>query len=243
MLFVDDDNWLDKFYVSICYELFDRNDSVGIVGGIGTVVTPNVPWWFAQYEDSFALGPQGSEDGNVQFVYGAGMCVNKEAWQKLESAGFKSMLLGRTGKALTSGEDTEICLAVRLAGYQILYNHRLKFKHDLPVQRLNWAHLRKLYFNFGEAKAKMDIYTAAIAGKPIPKSGKLPFWFNRIYFLSTQILGDIPVLIGGKFDLMEGNDRLLKATAKLGHIAGIWNARRELPSLYEQVYRLKDAFK
>jgi len=241
-LMVDDDNWLCENYVETIHTHFARNENLGMVGGLGLPeLSIQAPEWFSRYAYCYATGHQ-SETEKAELLYGAGLALRLSFLDHLRERGFTSILSDRVGNTLISGGDTELCMAFRMAGFELKYDRNITFKHQLPEGRLNWQYLKRLFYGFGVTKAKMDIYTAAISGKPIPKSGKLPFWFNRFYFLSTQILNDFPTLISGKFGPLEGNDRLLTATAKLGHIAGIWNARRELPSLYEQVYKLKNAF-
>ncbi len=243
MLFVDDDNWLNPNYVDLCFDLMQNHPNTGILGGFGTPANQNLPAWFEEYSGSFAVGQQGSENGKVSCLYGAGMCIRKKAWLKLESHGFKSILLGRTGKSLTSGEDTEICYAIQLAGFEISYNDRLRFKHDLPDARLNWKHLRQLYYGFGMAKAQLDIYSGYLKGNPIPKDGKLPFWFNRAVYLFQQLIPEIPLLIASSVLRLEGNGNILTALAKVGQIKGVLNTRKNYLERYKQVYQLAKKLK
>ena len=239
MLFVDDDNWLSTSYLQLCFNLLNDLPKTAILGGYGSAASDNIPFWFTEFEGSFAVGKQAESSGVVPSVYGAGMCIRHKAWETLKQSQFKSLLLGRTGKVLTSGEDTEICYALRLLGYEIRYDDRLTFKHDLPMERLDWNYLRQLFFGFGLAKARIDIYSHALSGNPLPQDGRLPFWFNRITYLLIQLKSDIPIIIKGAIFNLEGNERLLKALGKLGHIKGIWQQRHNLTALYSQVASIK----
>jgi hypothetical protein len=89
----------------------------------------------------------------------------------------------------------------------------------------------------------MDIYTACIQGKPMPVDGRLPFWFNRIYFLWKKLLKDRWMLFKSKFSEMEGNDELLVALAKKGQIAGILSMKSNYISNYKLVYDLQEKLK
>jgi len=240
MLFIDDDNWVSQDYLELCAENMDKHPNTAVLGGHGSPVSDCTPFWFDQYSGSFAVGKQATTSGIVPFVYGAGMCIRYSAWAQLERSKFQSLLLGRTGKHLTSGEDTEICYRLRLMGFDIYYDERLTFKHDLPMQRLDWVYLKRLFFGFGLAKARLDIYASALSNMPLPEDGRLPVWVNRALFLGKQLLADIPLLIKGVFSKMEGNKRLLEATAKLGHINGIWQLRHNYKVLYRHVAELKE---
>ncbi len=239
MLFIDDDNWVSPDYLELCVENMDQHPNTAVLGGKGSPVSDSKPFWFDQYAGSFAVGKQGATSGIVPFVYGAGMCIRYSAWAMLEKSKFQSLLLGRTGKDLTSGEDTEICYGLRLSGFDIRYDERLTFKHDLPMQRLDWKYLKRLFFGFGLAKARLDIYASALDNTPLPKDGRLPFWLNRIVFLGKQLRPNILLLLKGKFSTMEGDYKLLQSIATLGQIKGIWQLRHNYTELYQSVAQLQ----
>lgn len=240
LLFVDDDNWVDPYYLCNCYELMSQFPDTAVFGGLGKAASDSVPWWFSEHQQSYATGPQSTNDGVVPTVYGAGMCVRYSAWAKLQNSGHKSILLGRTGSKLSSGEDNEMCYALRILGYEIRYSSTLTFMHDLPLDRLDWTHLRQLYFGFGEAKARLDAYTATLGGKPVPKDGTLPFWFNRISFLSYSLLPDIGIILKSLILKMEGEKRLLHVIGKLGQIKGIFSIRKEYLKIYQELADFKN---
>jgi glycosyltransferase involved in cell wall biosynthesis len=241
-LMVDDDNWLCPNYVQAVHSHFENDGNLGMVGGLGLPeISGPTPDWFDRYAYCYATGHQ-SETTEADLLYGAGLALRLSHLDKLRNHGFSSILSDRVGDALISGGDTELCMAFRMAGFRLKYDRTISFRHQLPDGRLKWSYLRRLFYGFGITKAKMDIYTAALSGQPMPADGRLPFWFNRIYFLSKRLLSDLPVLLRGRFNELEGDELLLKATAKLGHIEGLWNSRTELISLYEQVYKLRDEF-
>ena len=53
----------------------------------------------------------------------------------LESVGGFSSILGRTGKILLSGEETDLCLRVERAGYEIRYAPRAVVHHKISPSR------------------------------------------------------------------------------------------------------------
>jgi hypothetical protein len=163
-----------------------------------------------------------------------------DAFDKIISAGFISLLSDRIGKKLVSGGDTELCLAYRLAGYELTFNDNLTFQHELPNDRIGWGYLRSLFFGFGISKTMIDIYSHVLQGRIVPlNNGRFPFWFNRFWYLFKQLFPDFPFLFYALFNKMEGNDRLLRCLAKLGHATSIFNNRKQLLGMYKHVNSLK----
>jgi len=163
--FIDDDNWVCENWIETTYEIMVKNPNVGICGGLGEPVFENSPpVWFKEIQHAYAVGPQQDKEGilssEIQFLYGAGITIRKEAWNRLMSKNFKFLLTGRKGKSLSSGEDYELCLALKFAGYSLYYSPRLKFKHYMFASRLNLKYLRHLFAAFGKSRVILMIYIA-----------------------------------------------------------------------------------
>jgi len=166
--FIDDDNWICPQWVQICYEVLSNDRSIGACGGKSEAEYDNCtpPEWFDEFKDNFAVGSQGDAAGYVPdsrgYLWGAGLTIRREAWIQLYSKGFSFALTGRKGKSLSSGEDAELCFALRLAGWRLYYEPRLAFKHVITPDRLEWSYLRKLKRSFGRTavihKAYADTY-------------------------------------------------------------------------------------
>ncbi len=159
----DDDNWLHKDFVKNVYNIMNANKDIGVLGGQSKAEFDKVePEWFKKWQDSFAVGQQSEISGDITntrgYVWGAAMVVRKEAWKNLLSSGFSSILSDRKGNLLSSGGDTEICYALRNAGWKIWYDPELKFKHYISDRRLNWEYVRKLFRGFGQASPGLDQY-------------------------------------------------------------------------------------
>lgn len=145
VLFCDDDNWLDENYVETAYNILSTNKSIGILGGLGEpVFEGNPPEWMGMLR-LFAVGPQGTQSGKVDshVVFGAGFVIRQSAYSKLTKAKIKSLLSDRVAGTLSSGGDYELCYLIALAGYEVWYDNRLKFKHFLPKSRLTWEYYYK----------------------------------------------------------------------------------------------------
>lgn len=162
--FIDDDNWVEDRWVQKVYDWFTGNKRIGLLGGRGEAVFEEVrPAWFGNAERGFAAGPQAKSTGKqYKTLYGAGLSIRKSVWEHLKSNGFEFILSGRKGKSITSGEDSELCFAVRLAGYELYYDEDLKFEHFMPRGRVTWDYLIKLNKSFGKTDPVINIYTSVL---------------------------------------------------------------------------------
>ncbi|MGB0368902.1 MAG: glycosyltransferase, partial [Flavobacteriales bacterium] len=197
-LMVDDDNWLSSNYLDGIWKTFQTDSTIGMVGGLGIPeLSKPAPEWFEHYAYCYATGPQTTDakPGIAEHLYGAGLALKLSVLDRLIANGFTSLLSDRIGNSLMSGGDTELCYAYRMAGVKLYYEPNITFQHELPQERINWSYLRRLFHGFGLTKARMDIYSACIEGKPIPVNGRLPFWFNRVFFLWKKLLKDRWMLI------------------------------------------------
>ncbi|TGE25622.1 glycosyltransferase [Hymenobacter aquaticus] len=188
---VDDDNWLQPDYLALAWEVMEKDPKIGALGGIGRPqceITP--PFWFKDFAAIYAADTQAPHQGDItagpSYVYGAGCVVRKAAWEKIYRAGFKSMLTGRHGDKLTSGEDNEMCYAFVLAGYKIWYDERLRFQHFIPAKRLTWNYVERIFEGNAESEAALRPYVDYIAALHRPTVANKPLVWLRNAKYSLQ---------------------------------------------------------
>lgn len=163
ILFCDDDNWLAPNFVSLGFDMMNKNSNIGILGTFGIPVFESTPpEWFNQLNINHATGKQHSNAGDITkqkgAVYGAGMFIRKSVFSAMKSVGFKSLLTDRKGESLSSGGDTEYCLFARLLGFQIHYTDELTFMHFFPKNRLSWEYNMRIFNAGGKSYSKLLIY-------------------------------------------------------------------------------------
>lgn len=172
IVFCDDDNWLNTQYIQIVYDVLSFDSSIGVLGGRCEATTDGeLPSWFNEVEQYYAVGPQAEKTGDVQkrnFVYGAGMAFRKAEYLQLKEAGFKHFLSDRTGENLISGGDVEICYIYRLAGYKIWYDERLFFFHYMSQGRLKKDYLEKLIQGARAGVQLLQVYDPYLKGRQHP---------------------------------------------------------------------------
>jgi len=195
LLFCDDDNWLQADYVSKAFDIIHENEEIGALGGVGRPAFEIEPpsWYNKRKEIMYALGEQGEQNGDITdtkgYVYGAGMVVRYSAIEIIKKSGFTPTMSGRYKNSLLSGEDNEICYAIRLAGYRIWYNNTLLFKHYIPKERLDWEY----YLRLKEMGMMSGVYLRPYVDflkneekKRVPSKFK---WINEIVKSSFEIAG------------------------------------------------------
>jgi glycosyltransferase involved in cell wall biosynthesis len=159
--YIDDDNWVPNNYVSTVMTTFEKNDKIGVLGcniiGEFEVEPPN---WIIDYLDGYAIGQLYNQANVTELgaVYGAGMSIRKSALELLFNKGWQPYLSGRSKKKLYSGDDTELCYALRLFNYQIYYDKDLTIKHYIPKERLQLDYLLNLFRGFGASDVVLKAY-------------------------------------------------------------------------------------
>jgi glycosyltransferase involved in cell wall biosynthesis len=194
LLFCDDDNWLQDDYVAIGFNLMENHPDTAVIGGLSEAVfETEEPEWFKKYAYHFAIGEQSSSPeplSQVGAVYGAGTIIRKSYLDKLFSLGFQSILTGRKGTQIISGEDKELCYLTKPMGYKVKYYRGLRFKHLMTSARMNQDYLKRLFYGNGRTGVYLIIYHYCIDNRAIPgQQLKYPYWLDRwLYDLKRYLI-------------------------------------------------------
>lgn len=144
LVFCDDDNWLEKSYLQYANTIMHENKNVGILGGRSTgAFETTKPAWFDSFQWAYAIGNQLEKTGianSRRYITGAGMVIRKQILDDLSSMNFQSVLSGRKGDFIASGEDSELCILCRFFGYDLYYDERLEYTHFITTKRLQWSY-------------------------------------------------------------------------------------------------------
>lgn len=189
--FVDDDNWVSPDWIELVWQVMKSHPQVGACGGFSEAVCEvEAPTWFEQHKASYAIGPENIQPGDVTnspgWLWGAGLTIRKSAWQQLVFKGFFPQLQGRQPGKLSCGDDSELCFALRLAGWSLWYEPRLRFQHFLQAPRLKWAYLRRLHRAFGAASVSHDPYLFVLNNLPARSNGT-PLWATELLAVMKRI--------------------------------------------------------
>jgi len=146
---VDDDNWLYPDYVAQATRLLHLHPEIGVLGACAEgKFEAEPPSWFAQFQAVFAIGPQAPKSGPIRkhdaYVYGAGSVVRRSGWRHLRAQGFVFTTSAKRGLTLSGAEDVELGDALRLAGYDLWYDERLRLRHYMYKERLTVDYLQRM---------------------------------------------------------------------------------------------------
>jgi glycosyltransferase involved in cell wall biosynthesis len=211
---VDDDNWLAPNYLNLAWEIMEAHPDVAAVGGVGRPVCEvEPPAWFDDFAIDYAAGRQAQASGDITsvpgFLYGAGSFIRRAAWERIHQAGFKSLLTGRNGSKLSSGEDNEMCYAFALAGYRIWYDERLTFEHFIPASRLNWNYVRRLYQGNATSEVELRPYRHFFS---LPNTIPSLIWLrNGAYSTRYALRWTWQTVRKGRLRIKEGDGVALRA--------------------------------
>lgn len=252
--FLDDDNWVAPNWVRLVSEIMSAHPEVGACGGRSEAVfDTSPPCWFHNFQHSYAVGPQSAVAGDITWkqawndchLWGAGLTIRKSAWKLLTKSGFTLILSGRRGVSMASGEDYELCNALRLSGWRLWYEPMLTFRHYIPANKLTWKYIKSLYKGFGASNTGIDPYRFLIM-KPqqFPKSlfGKYWTWqlLRSVYILFFRHI--IKLFLNFPIFCYVGNPMILSIYYEIGKIEALLKQRAEYDFNIIKVHKLSSAF-
>lgn len=161
VIYVDDDNILSQDWLVHLNSLVKGDDRLGIVNGAVIAVPYDeltkqersiLEVMYRNLACTHLCIPQ-KDDVENQIPMGAGLCVKTKALQKIYNEGWLR-LKGRNGKALSSGEDTELCARILSQGYLYRCDYEMTLEHLIPKERLSIEYTIRLID--GLVKGRVD---------------------------------------------------------------------------------------
>lgn len=171
VLYVDDDNVLAPDWVEKLPAIFSAHPRVAAVGGRNEpLLQVDRPEWLKPpFSGVYACDPQGDANGvlpGVRTLYGAGLALRAEAARQVFHDGPPFFLTGHKGSELLRGEDSEICLRLRLLGWELWYEETLRLGHRIHPGRLTWDYVLSVRHNGGRADSRLLIYRDLAESRP-----------------------------------------------------------------------------
>lgn len=233
--FVDDDNWLCREWVQTAFDVMNAHPEIGALGGFASAEFETTqPAWFGPVTYLYAIGPEAALSGDVTgdcMLCGAGLSVRRSALADISARGFRPISVDRQGANLGAGGDSEMTYFLRLAGWRIWIDPRIRLKHFLPVRRLTWDYARRLAY--GSAFATPERDALVYACKP-PRSGVTyalrlvrERWFWQVgTAVRTLVLAWRGVLKRSLKWGADGDTDVLRAEFAIGRLNGLMAMRR-----------------
>jgi GT2 family glycosyltransferase len=233
--FVDDDNWVCPEWVQTVHDVMREHPAIG---ALGSVVEPEFevpkPAWFEHVSNLYAVAPAGGPQGDVTTVHllcGAGLSVRRQALTDIRHKGFRPLGVGRQGTGFGAGEDIELNFALRLSGWRLWIDPRLRVRHFLPARRLRWDYARKLAYGSAYATPERDALICAC--KPPRRGAALAVRHLRERWLWQACIA-VGRLLPAWRGLMkrrqstqqEGDPDVLQSELVLGRMNGLFATQR-----------------
>lgn len=164
--FIDDDNWPLPKYFDTVGEILDRRPSVGIVG-VGTTLPQDrsIPAELQRYQICYAIGNAHDRTGVLRRgsgVWGAGMACRVACLKTYVATTFIPILTGRSGSTSLAGDDSELCFAIELAGFDTWYQAEPLIEHAIGVERFTIDRLRGMFAGFHSAALFLECYATSL---------------------------------------------------------------------------------
>lgn len=189
ILFCDDDNLLFADYLKIGLDYFTKYPDLGCLGGNGIpALDMPSPAWFDSFSNSYAVGSLGKKEGVQELGtihYGAGLFIRKEPLKRFYEKDIDSTILDRKGGLLSSGGDSELCLAIQMEGFKLAYLSDLKFEHKIESVRLSESYYLKLRKGILSNFPILESYGYLLAKK---RTGFFSSYFSRMPALLINLL-------------------------------------------------------
>lgn len=239
--FVDDDNWVCAEWVRTAAEVMARQPRIGACGGpIEAVCEVSPPEWFLRSKKAVAPPPPRADAGDISETVGAacgaGLVVRRSAWRELKDRGFRFLLTDRHGPSLTAGGDTELCFALRLAGWRIWYEPCLRLRHFVPKERLDWNRWRRQARGAGMAYAVLALYGFASNAQSYGLLVRLrTSWLWQMLAATGHLLARPVTLLLSSLSAFGERDEALEVEVFLGRLVKLWEIRSDYAEMLRQI--------
>lgn len=208
--FVDDDCLLAPDWLQHAVEFSTAHPHAGAIGGRVQLLWESLPPAVAlartpyYAEQNFGDTPRQLPSTGFTYLVGAGLVLRRAA---LEESGWleKRILVGRQGKGLSGGEDVEIVLRIRSAGYDLWYNPAMCLEHVIPEHRMSVQYLCRI-----NRTSERPLLSALAEGKVPGRLERVKRLIRTLLSLATLCLRTLvaDVLIGRRISFAEWLIRL-----------------------------------
>jgi len=160
IVLADDDNLLEKDYLSNALNIFDQQENLGAAGGkIHLKFEESPPNYIHEYTallagrdfgDEVKVGNWKSKKEYPLFSpIGAGMVLRKKALENyIKNINTnENLIMDRTADNLSSAGDNDIVMQVLSDGFDVGYFPDLSLKHLIPKERTTIEYLKKINFS------------------------------------------------------------------------------------------------
>lgn len=151
LVFLDDDSMVEPDYIAQLDKWLREYPHIGAFGGaIEPFFEEEEPKWLSPWAMGFVsaidLGNEIKSFDKDKYPIGANMGISRKV---IDQVGGFNTALGRTKDLLLGGEEKDIFMRIRNAGYPVLYFPNIKLKHCIPMRRTTNEFIQKLGYGVG----------------------------------------------------------------------------------------------
>ena len=213
------------------------------LGAVGSIRAPaceeTSPAWFDDFHSPYAVLTEVDLEHMQkppEYLPTAGLCVRKAAWHRLIQNGFRFQLTGTVGKKLQGGEDAELTIALRLSGWKLRTDPRLRLRHFMPAQRLRWTYLRRLLRNYGASHVPLDAYTEhSLSLGPGPRRWLSERWWFQLGKSLRKIASRPSAVLAALSSDGEGRNDVVEVEEQCGRVIGLVRLRGQYGKLRREI--------
>ena len=153
--FIDDDERIVPDFIGAYINLFDNHPRAMAAGGKIIAEYPTGrPRWMSHYTERPIANPMDFGDYIRTFPKGripggGNMAMRREVFDRI--GGFNTAL-GRTGKRLIGGEESDLFERIAKAGMECYYTPRAVMYHIIPAEKLTDSYFERLCYNTGASQ-------------------------------------------------------------------------------------------
>ena len=152
LVYLDDDIELVSDYFETCDKIFS-DFSISISGGKVLPHNVDIPVWLPKsYYHLVSVYDLGNSPKFVRHLMGGNFAIRKEDALKI---GFYDSALGRNGKKLAGGEETDYQNRASLMGYKMYYHPQQNILHKIN-DKLNETYVLDYAFELGKSERIID---------------------------------------------------------------------------------------
>lgn len=221
--FTDDDVVVDKSWIESIYTGFHKFNCDALCGRILPMWNKRPPHWLTKrFYANLALLDYGDRsfriDSDRYEFYGANFSVKKSIFTEM---GYFNTSLGRKGKNLLSGEETDLFKKLLSSNKIIQYQPDCFVRHKINNERMSKTYFRRWYFYSGLLQFNANRLMYREDKKKYPFG--VPYWLFKRLFRSFGRYLNVAITKNKSFDKLFEDQ--LDIFQHLGIIYGAYKTR------------------
>lgn len=173
--FIDDDERIVEEFIEAYINLFDTHpDAMAAGGRIIAEYPTGRPRWMSRYTEQpianpMDFGPEVRPFPLSRIPGGGNMAMRRELFKRV---GLFNTSLGRTGKRLIGGEESELFERIRREGMACYYVPRAVMYHIIPDEKLTADYFDRLAYNVGVSQRRRAELHGSLFGLYVREAAK-----------------------------------------------------------------------